>query len=101
LNLDAIMIYLEQAYASVRRFTFAWRRLGRGTSEKFASMRLREKLAAPYLALALIAAVCGVAGLAIVHRVTASVSVLSEVTSPLLIETMGVVNNAHQMRSAF
>jgi diguanylate cyclase (GGDEF)-like protein len=66
-----------------------------------ATLKLREKLAAPYVALALMAAICGAAGLTVVHRIAGTVANLTDVTSPLLIVSVRLINNAHEMRSTY
>ena len=64
-------------------------------------MKLREKLALPFIVLVLVGAACGAAGLLVVSRISSSVATMSEVTSPLLIESMALISNAHEMRSVF
>ena len=64
-------------------------------------MKLREKLALPFAVLVLAAAASGLTGLFVVSRINSSVVTMSEVTSPLLIESMALISNANAMRSIF
>jgi methyl-accepting chemotaxis protein len=45
--------------------------------------------------------ICGVSGLFFVQGIGATVSIFSDVTSPLLGQTVGLVDNAQRMRAAF
>jgi diguanylate cyclase (GGDEF)-like protein len=62
-------------------------------------MKLREKLALPFAVLVLVAAACGAAGLLVVARIGSSVAIVSEVTSPLLLDSTALISNANKMRS--
>jgi diguanylate cyclase (GGDEF)-like protein/PAS domain S-box-containing protein len=53
------------------------------------------------MALVLMAAVCAVAGLVIVHRIAGTVSTHTEIAMPLLLESMALNDNADAMRAAF
>ena len=64
------------------------------------SMALRQKLAIAFAALAIMAGICGAVGLLFLGRIAGSVSVLSGVTSPLLEETMALINTHERMHSA-
>ncbi|MGB0086559.1 MAG: EAL domain-containing protein [Rhodomicrobiaceae bacterium] len=64
------------------------------------SMALRQKLAIAFAALAIMAGICGALGLLFLGRIAGSVSVLSGVTSPLLEETMALINTHERMHSA-
>ena len=68
---------------------------------RMATLKLRDKLAAPYVALAVMAAICGAAGLTVVYRIAGTVSTVTGVTSPLVLESVALINNAHEMRSAY
>ena len=83
------------------RLAAATRILRRRARLRLGTPRLREKLAAPYIALALMAAICGLAGLAVVYRIAGTVTTLTGVTAPLLGESVALINDAHEMRSAY
>lgn len=63
------------------------------------SPTLGRKLFITFLSLAVMLGVCGTAALVYFERIAGSVSILSEITSPLLIESMALINNAGEMRS--
>ena len=63
------------------------------------SLTLGRKLFITFLSLAAMVGVCGTAGLIYFERIAGSVSILSEITSPLLIESMALIDNADGMRS--
>jgi hypothetical protein len=65
----------------------------------FGSLALRPKLILAFTRMALMAGVCGTVGLAFVDRIGTTVSVFSEVTSPLLMESNALLGNAVRMRS--
>jgi diguanylate cyclase (GGDEF)-like protein len=82
---------LPQKLASSARPTLA-RRLGAPT--------LRRKLLMTFMSLAAMVGLCGSVGLLFFERIAGSVSVLSEVTSPLLIESMALIGNSDRMQAA-
>jgi diguanylate cyclase (GGDEF)-like protein len=49
----------------------------------------------------IMAALCAAAGLIVVQRIGGSITDLADVTSPLLMESRALVDNAHRMRSAY
>ena len=64
-------------------------------------MKLRPKLASAFLLLSLLIGICGASGLFFVYRIGSTVSVFSDVTSPLLGQTVILADNAQRMRSVF
>ena len=64
-------------------------------------LTVRRNLLAAFLSLAFMAGLCGLAGWVFFGRIAGSVSVLSEVTSPLLIESMALTGNLDRLRSTF
>ncbi len=62
------------------------------------NLQIRGKLILAFLSLSLLIAACGASGLFFVHRIGTSVSVFSEVTSPMLGHALSLVENAQQMR---
>jgi hypothetical protein len=79
---------------SVHHRLFAW-------PARLTSWKLRPKLMLAFTAMALMAGLCGSVGLLFVERIGSTVSVFSDVTSPLLIEGMALADNAQRMRAAF
>ena len=77
------------------------RRLRRRTSVLAGSIRLREALAVPFVAMSAMAAVCGIAGLVVVYNISGNVTVLSDITSPLLMRSSELSANAQELHSAF
>jgi hypothetical protein len=65
------------------------------------SLKLRPKLILAFAGMAIMAGLCGAVGLLFVDRIGTSVSVFVDVTSPLLRESMALVDNAQRMRSVF
>jgi hypothetical protein len=65
----------------------------------FKSLMLRPKLIAAFVAMAIVTTFCGGVGVFFVDRIGKSVAVFSDVTSPLLTESMALVENARSMRS--
>jgi diguanylate cyclase (GGDEF)-like protein len=65
------------------------------------SFALRPKLIMAFAAMALMTAICGTVGLFFVDRIGATVSLFSDVTSPLLTESTALVSNMERMRVAF
>jgi HAMP domain-containing protein len=63
------------------------------------SLTLGRKLLVTFLSLAAMAGLCGAVGLIFFERIAGSASVLFEVNSPMLIESMALVDNADRMRS--
>ena len=63
------------------------------------SLKLRPKLILAFAGMAVMAGLCGAIGLLFVDRIGASVSVFSDVTSPMLSESTALVDNARRMRS--
>ena len=63
------------------------------------SFTLQRKVLAAFACLVVMVICCGAAGLLFFERIAASVSVLSAVSSPLLIESMALQRNADRMRS--
>lgn len=63
--------------------------------------KLRAKLTLAFLCLSGLIGICGVSGLLFVRGIGATVAVFSDVTSPLLGQTVGLVDNAQRMRTAF
>jgi hypothetical protein len=64
-------------------------------------LALRPKLILAFIAIAAMAGLCGLVGLAFVNRMTTTVSGLVDVTTPLLVESVSLVENAHRIRSTF
>ena len=64
-------------------------------------MKLRPKLASAFLLLSLLIGICGASGLVFVYRIGSTVSVFSDVTSPLLGQTVILADNAQRMRGVF
>src|SRR5262249_62422540 len=67
----------------------------------FAKLRLKAKLILAFLGLSLLIGISGAAGLFFVQRIGAAVAVFSEVTSPLLTQSMDLADNAQRTRAAF
>jgi HAMP domain-containing protein len=63
------------------------------------SLKLRPKLILAFAAISMMAGLCGSVGLFFVDRISASVGVFSDVTSPLQVESMALVENARRMRT--
>jgi diguanylate cyclase (GGDEF)-like protein len=63
------------------------------------SLTLGRKLLVTFLSLAAMAGLCGAVGLIFFERIAGSVSVLFEINSPMLIESMSLIDNADRMRS--
>ncbi|MEA2937524.1 MAG: hypothetical protein QOC56_1028, partial [Alphaproteobacteria bacterium] len=63
------------------------------------TLKLRAKLIAAFAGMATMAGFCGIVGLVFVQRIGASVSMFSDVTSPLLTESDAVVDNARRLRA--
>jgi hypothetical protein len=63
--------------------------------------QLRTRLTVAFLFLAGLIGICGASGLFFVQGIGATVSIFSDVTSPLLGQTVGLVDNAQRMRAAF
>jgi diguanylate cyclase (GGDEF)-like protein len=64
-------------------------------------LSLRPKLVVAFGAIALLAGLCGAAGLFFVSRSTATVTLFTDVTAPLLTESVGLVESAQRTRSTF
>src|SRR5262245_18521380 len=64
-------------------------------------MRLKGKLIFAFLGLALLIAVSGAVSLFFVQRIGATVATFSDVTSPLLTQSMSLAENAQRTRAAF
>ena len=62
---------------------------------------LRPKLILAFAAMAAMTVFCGGVGLFFVDRIGKSVSVFSDVTSPLLTESLALVDDAQRMRATF
>ncbi len=67
----------------------------------FPRASLRAKLTLAFLCLSGLIGICGASGLLFVRGIGDTVSVFSDVTSPLLGQTVGLVDNAQRMRTAF
>jgi methyl-accepting chemotaxis protein len=67
----------------------------------FERLKLRAKLTWAFLCLSTLIGICGASGLLFVYGIGATVSVFADVTSPLLGQTVGLVDNAQRMRTAF
>ena len=65
------------------------------------SLMIRPKLILAFVALSVMTAVCGAVGLFYVARIWKSESIFSNVTSPLLAETMALGDSAQRMRAAY
>ena len=63
------------------------------------SLTLRGKLILAFLGAAMMAALCGSVGLVYVTHIAANVAVFSEVTSPLLTESVTLLDDARKLRS--
>src|SRR5262245_9186317 len=81
----------------LRKVAFGWARTG---VHMLRSIRLREKLLTGFVVMLVMAAACGLTGLIFVNHIGRSVSVLSDVTVPLLLESRALIDNAHRMRMA-
>src|ERR1700691_660262 len=79
-----------------RRLFRPWRACG---AASLRSLTLRQKLIVASLGAGSMAALCGGVGLFFVTRIADNVAVFSEVTSPLLVESMSLLDNARKMRS--
>jgi hypothetical protein len=64
-------------------------------------LMLRPKLILAFAAIAAMTVFCGGIGLFFVDRIGKSVSVFSDVTSPLLTESLALVDDAQRMRATF
>ena len=64
------------------------------------SLTLRPKLILAFIGMAAMAGICGSVGLVFVDRIGSTVSVLSDVTSPLLMESTALLDNAVLMRTS-
>jgi diguanylate cyclase (GGDEF)-like protein len=65
------------------------------------SLMLRPKFILAFAFMAVLAAACGSIGLFFVDRIGRTVSVFTDTTSPLLTESMALVENAQRMRTHF
>src|SRR5580704_12175866 len=63
------------------------------------SLTLRRKLILAFLGAAMMAALCGGVGLVFVTQIAANVAVFSEVTSPLLTQSVTLLDDARKTRS--
>jgi diguanylate cyclase (GGDEF)-like protein len=72
---------------------------GSGTGRTVKAFTLQRKIVAGFAVLVVMMVLCGAAGLQFFGRIAASVSTLSSVSSPLLIESMALQRNADRMRS--
>ena len=68
-----------------------------GDAQRFFPTTLRRKLTFAFVLVGLMAAVCGIIGLWFVDRIGKSVSLYSEVTSPLLVEAMALTENTRRI----
>jgi diguanylate cyclase (GGDEF)-like protein len=66
-----------------------------------ANVKLLPKLMLAFLAMAVLTAFCGIVGLIFVDRIGTTVSVLAERTSPLLVESIALMDHAQRTRAAF
>jgi methyl-accepting chemotaxis protein len=64
-------------------------------------MKLRAKLTLAFLCLSALIGICGASGLLFVNGIGASLSVFADVTSPLLGQTVGLVDNSRRMRTVY
>ncbi len=64
-------------------------------------LKLRAKLTLAFLCLSGLIGICGASGLLFVYGIGATVSVFADVTSPLLGQTVGLVDNAQRMRTVY
>ena len=64
-------------------------------------LKLRAKLTLAFLCLSILIGISGVSGLIFVYGIGSTVSVFADVTSPLLGQTVGLVDNAQRMRVIF
>src|SRR4051812_9087756 len=62
-------------------------------------LKMRAKLILAFLGLSLLIAICGASGLFFIQRIGASVTVFADVTSPMLGQTLQLVDNAQRMRA--
>jgi diguanylate cyclase (GGDEF)-like protein len=62
------------------------------------SLTIGRKVFMTFLSLALMVGICGTSGVIFIERITSSISVFSDITSPLLIESMALIDNADHMR---
>jgi methyl-accepting chemotaxis protein len=64
-------------------------------------MKLRAKLTLAFLCLSTLIGICGASGLVFVYGIGATVAVFSDVTSPLLGQTISLVDNVQRMRTIY
>ncbi len=69
------------------------------TGRRTKAFTLQRKVLGAFAGLVVMVMVCGAAGLLFFERIAASVSTLSAVSSPLLVEAMTLQRNADRMRS--
>src|SRR5258707_15435978 len=65
------------------------------------TLMLRPKLILAFAVMTAMTVFCGVVGLFFVDRIGKSISVFSDVTSPLLTESLALADDAQRMRAAF
>ena len=91
------MLKLNKLEPIIRPYREALRRSALG--HRFRSFTLGRKLAIAFLSLAFMAGLCGAVGVAFFERIAASVFLSSKITSPMLIESMALIDNAERMRA--
>ena len=64
-------------------------------------MKLRAKITLAFFCLSTLIGICGASGLLFINGIGATVSVFSDITSPLLGQTVGLLNNAQRMRTIY
>jgi hypothetical protein len=84
---------------TVARWRALWRRSWPPSWPRLGHLNLRPKLILAFVAIAAMAALCGVVGLIYVNRITATVSAFTDVTSPLLTNSVSLVEHAQRTRS--
>src|SRR5581483_1443189 len=76
-------------------------RLHSHAAAAFIRLKLRARLTLAFLCLSALIGVCGASGLLFIRDIGAKLSIFSDITSPLLGQTVGLVNNARQMRMVY
>jgi diguanylate cyclase (GGDEF)-like protein len=72
-----------------------------GTWPPLRHWSLRQRVILAFVAVAAMSGLCGIVGIVFVNRITTTVSTFVDVTSPLLIESIGLVGDSQRMRSTF
>src|SRR3989304_6540577 len=84
-----------------RLHTAVLSRLPREAINAFSHLKLCAKLTLAFLCLSPLIGICGASGLLFVYGIGATVSVFADVPSPLLGQTVGLVDNTQRMRPVY